>query len=530
MAHIKLPTLLLLTAVIIGVTLRIGLAASKHTITHDETISYLGAAANLGAYHDVIDGAAPNGTWAPAADWKQFIIPTTPFQFSQISWDQADNDIHPPLYFWLLHLWMLLVGVQTWTGASLNILFFLAGLFALYGLARDALGSNLEAAAATLIWAISPAVLKMSSQARHYELFGLSTVVFVWLLSRYADPARQPTWRSWLLLTLITAVGTLTHYHFALVVAGAVILYLAKWLRMKPRRFLSGTAAILSGYGLMFLLHPSIWLSFEELLGRQEAEARYLSSGIDIMRRLYAIGDTFTRFWIYGRIPQVTLFIVAVASLIWAASFYLKNRSRLQKRLQPINRSGKELLWFFLWLFGWTIGLYLTFISPIHAMMPRHMGAIWPFYALLPVFLARLWPRQQNRLLLTISGIVLLSGILFTIQTIRTNQQMPDNTAVLAGAGGILIDTVERGIAPHFYWPIPDETAVFIAPQAELPALQSAWLSQLPDGAIYINDLSYDNDVDGRDQILALLARRFELIPVPGGVWGWGQIYLLREK
>jgi uncharacterized membrane protein len=530
MARIKLPTLLLLTAVIIGVALRVGLAASKQTITHDEMISYLGATANLGAYHDVIDGAAPNRTWATAADWKQFITPTAPFHFSQISWDQADNDIHPPLYFWLLHLWMLLVGVQPWTGASLNIFFFVAGLFALHGLARAALGSELEAAAVTLIWAVSPAVLMMSSQARHYELFGLSAILFVWLLSRYTDPARQPDWRAWLMLTLVTAVGTLTHYHFALVAAGAVIFYLAQWLRLKPRRFLSGTAAILAGYGLMFLLHPSILLSFEELAGRQAAEARYLSTGIDIMRRLYAIGDTFTRFWIYGRIPQVILFIFAVASLIWATFFYLKNRTRWQKRLQPVNGRGKELLWIFLWLFGWTIGLYLTFISPIHAMMPRHMGAIWPFYALLPVFLARLWPRQQKRILLTIGSIVLLSGILFTIQTIRANQQMPDNTAVLAGASSILIDTVERGIAPRLYWPIPDETAVFIAPQAELPALQSHWLDQLSDGAIYINDLEYDNDENGRDQILAILAQRFEPVPVPGGVWELGHIYLLREK
>lgn len=530
MARIKLPTLLLLTAVIIGLTLRIGLAASKRTVTHDEMISYLGATANLGTYQVVVDGAAPNATWAPSADWKQFITLSTPFNFSQISWDQADNDIHPPLYFWLLHLWMLLVGVQPWTGASLNIFFFVAGLFALHGLAKSALQNDLEAAATALIWAISPAVLMMSSQARHYELFGLSAVLFVWLLSRYADPVRQPDWRTWLLLALVTAVGTLTHYHFALVAAGAVIFYLAKWLRMKPRRFLSGTAAILSGYGLLFLLHPGILLSFEELVGRQAAEARYLSTGIDIMRRLYAIGDTFTRFWIYGRILQAALFIFIIASLIWGASFYLKNRSRWQKWLQFVNSSGKEMLWLFLWLFGWTIGLYLTFISPIHAMMPRHMGAIWPFYALLPVFLARLWPQQQNRILLTISGIVLLSGILFTIQTIRTNQQMPDNTAVLAEAGSILIDTVERGIAPRLFWPIPDETAVFIAPQAELPALQSRWLDQLPDGSIYINDLEYDNDENGRDQILAILSQRFEVVPLPGGVWELGNIYLLREK
>jgi hypothetical protein len=59
--------------------------------------------------------------------------------------------------------------------------------------------------------------------------------------------------------------------------------------------------------------------------------------------------------------------------------------------------------------------------------------------------------------------------------------------------------------------------------------MQSLWLNQLPDGAIYISDLSYDNDEEGRDQILDILAQRFDLSPM-GKVWDLGNIYLLQEK
>ena len=530
MTRLNRPTQLLLTAVIVGVTLRAGLAVSKKTVTHDEMISYLGASANLGAYHQVINGAWPNGTWVAAAEWKHFITPGTPYNFNQIGWDQADNDIHPPLYFWLLHLWILAVGVHPWTGASLNIFFFAIGLFFLYKFARDSLGNDLEAAAAVMIWSVSPAVLAMSSQARHYELFGLSTIIFIWLFRQYMDPAQQPIWPLWLLLVVATAVGTLTHFHFALVVCGAVLIFFVKSQRTMPLRLLGSITAILGGYGMMLLLHPHLLLSIRELVGRQVTEARYLSTGIDMMRRVYALGDTFTRFWIYGRVLQTIIFIFALASLIWLALLFLKRRTYFAKHYQKVTATGQDSLLLFLWLSGWTILLYLTFITPIHAMKPRHMAAIWPFYALLPVFVTRLWPQRQKQLLLTICGVVLVSGILSTRHTILSNQQMPDNTAVLAQANAVIIDTVKRGIAPRLYWPIPDNTPVFIAPQTELAIMEPDWIDQLPNGTIYINDLSYDNDVNGRDQILAGLARRFEPVPVPGGVWGWGNIYLLREK
>ncbi len=530
MTRVKVPALLILTAVIIGILLRVNLAANKKTVTHDEIISYLVANGNMGAYEMVINGSPPGETWSSAADWKHFITHITPFAFRQISRDLAEYDIHPPLYFWLLHMWMLAVGIHPWTGATLNSILFLAGLLSLYGLAKNVLDDNLEAAVSAFIWAISPAVLTMSSQARHYELFGLSAVLFVWLLNRYTNPNHQPNRRSWLLLTLATALGALTHYHFALVVVGAGLLFLVKQWGIASRRFISGTAAILTGYVLMGLLHPGFLTSWQQLAQRQKLEARYLSTGIDILRRLYATVDTFTGFWIYGLLLQTILFILFITSLIWVISFYLKNRDRLQNRLQLVNRKGMEMLWLLLWIGGWTLLLYITFISPIHAMEPRHMAVVWPFYALLPVFLTRLWPHQQTRLLLIICGVVLVSGIVSTIQTIRTARQIPDNTTVLTAANNILIDTLERGIAPHLFWPIPDETAVFIAPQAKMPAIQSAWLDQLQDGDVYINDMSYENNINGRDQILDILAQHFELILLPGGVEGFGSIYLLREK
>ncbi len=97
-------------------------------------------------------------------------------------------------------------------------------------------------------------------------------------------------------------------------------------------------------------------------------------------------------------------------------------------------------------------------------------------------------------------------------------------TAVIIGI------TLRMGLAATKQTVTHDEMISYQVTTANLPALQSRWLSQLPNGAIYISDLSYDNDVNGRGQILAILSQRFEVVPVPGGVWGLGQIYLLQEN
>ena len=106
---------------IFSAALRIAGTAGKKTIDPDEGISYMAATGHLGEYFGV-DDQSPYGTWVEASDWKRFIQIEEKFCFKQISSDLARHDIHPPLYFWLLHLWSLIFGVHLWTGPSLNIM------------------------------------------------------------------------------------------------------------------------------------------------------------------------------------------------------------------------------------------------------------------------------------------------------------------------------------------------------------------------------------------------------------------------
>ena len=70
--------------------------------------------------------------------------------------------MHPPLYFGLLHGWLLVAGDDVWAGRALNLVFAALTVLGIYGLARALGFKSLEGALAALVWAVSPAVVGIS--------------------------------------------------------------------------------------------------------------------------------------------------------------------------------------------------------------------------------------------------------------------------------------------------------------------------------------------------------------------------------
>jgi len=133
----KLSFFILLIGIVAGIGLRINAISRKSTLSHDESISYLSATGHQGEYSFITSKKIkPYGQWSSASEWKRFILPEKRFCFNKIGSDLARYDIHPPLYFWMLHLWSLLFGVHLWTGPSLNLLFVLVTTFFLFSLAK----------------------------------------------------------------------------------------------------------------------------------------------------------------------------------------------------------------------------------------------------------------------------------------------------------------------------------------------------------------------------------------------------------
>lgn len=515
----KSAALVLIAAGCLSIGLRCIVILKKTTLEHDDGISFLAATGHQDAYDEAIQGKAPLGNWARALEWKSFLKADSRFCFKNIGRDLAATDVHPPLYFWILHVWILLVGTHLWTGPALNAIFGLLCMFFLFLLARKALGGGTKAAFAVLIWSLSPAVLSTSSQTRPYELLAMLTILFSWRAMIFLENGKEKT-KSWetVFLTVLAALGLLSHYTFILIIGAWVVLAFAKRKRVQKSRLWAAGAAVGSGIVLFLAVHP---LFYQSII-RESRERQPFSLG-ELPLRIKQSGLALVSFFSIQTIPQYFLLGIFAAS---ALTYFWVRRRR-----SPGNASGMSARGVQSkdvspagFLFGWTAGvsilLYILSLVPRHAMEPRYLSLVWPFLAILIVSLVDKIPGKKPVWV----ALVFLAGytILGSLPVLSAVSVKPGAAGLLSSAQKIVIDNPARGILPRIIWHVPDETEVFIAGQEKLLAEQSAWLPELGPGDFIVSELSYGNSADKRERLLDLLRGRFEIAFRPGGVYGLG--------
>jgi mannosyltransferase len=165
----------------------------------------------------------------------------------QITQDAA-YDIHPPLYYWLLHLWTGVFGTSEAALRSLSAVLGIGLVLGVFSLGRGLYGDAAGLAAA-FISALAPFQVYYSQEARMYILLALESAIAVllfWRLlvqeGRLLSPEGQASARrlrllppTGQLLTITWAAGLYTHYEFPLMMALMTALYLF-WVWLTWRR------------------------------------------------------------------------------------------------------------------------------------------------------------------------------------------------------------------------------------------------------------------------------------------------------
>lgn len=141
------------------------------------------------------------------------------------------GDIHPPLYYYLLHFWGLAAGWSEFSAAFLSLFFGVLLIALVYRVAREWVGTNVALIASFLI-AISPYNLWYSQEVRMYTLgaaLGLASVYFfVRLLQAEQKTAglafhvsrfKVLVSRDLAAYVLVSAAGMYTLYYFAFLLA-----------------------------------------------------------------------------------------------------------------------------------------------------------------------------------------------------------------------------------------------------------------------------------------------------------------------
>ena len=403
------------------------------------------------------------GRWVPAAEWQRLWTSEGLEDVDNIAPDLATYDVHPPLYFGLLHGWLILFEDDLRAGRALNLVFAILTMLGIYGLARAVGFRRIEGALAALVWSVSPAVVGISSITRQYDLVALTAVLLVWGLVRvtaaddFRSEAKKPhaawRWFDVVWLAAATAAALLTHYQAALLVAGAAVYSIVAHRRAaragRQRSWWPPFAGL--GAGVVVAGLAADWT---RAVGTERAML-VPPSLAGLVEKLAGIGDTA------GQAAGVPGTVAAVALLAVAAAFAIpRSRRTLIARLREARP-------------GWrTIALLPGRDRGGHPAaepaVPQHAAAAQSQVpgdglAVRRVPAARGVRAVAARPLHAHGGPAAGCWPWSASLLPPVGAGDPLQIGKLADADAVIIDSVGVGRLPRFLWSVPADTPVFVA-------------------------------------------------------------------
>jgi hypothetical protein len=506
--------LLVLALCVVGFT-HFELARTKKVLDHDESISVLGATG-----HDVTFETARiafSNKWVPVSEWQRYLRVENPFDFASVERGVASTDVAPPLYYWILHVWLSALGTATTTAMLLNIPFAVLTALAITALVRRATGSFVLGAAAALGWALTPQAWQLSSMGRQYDLLALCSVVLVWQMLRFLDEGASPIWDT-VLLGLAIAAGMLTQYYFALTVV-SVVMVVGFAARRRYARYLVWRLLLAVGLAvvLFFALNPDFVQAFRNMHDRLPGAPTVAAfwQRVSLVTWTFIPGGTNTvKAWAVSigrmapflRARGIAVMVCLVILAVLAFAYTRRNR------LRPFSFDAGATLFVGLWTSGVTLLLYLGFVSPPWAMGTRYMAAAWALGAPATVIILDAFPRRAVPWVVSVwLGLMLWASLVPILGLIATPHPTLGN---LSGVKHVVIDTNRRGFVLRYLLELPSTAQVYVGNEPDLAANPAPWLPQLQPGDLYVRipGASGPNPVPLRD----VMAGRFALEPIPG--------------
>ena len=221
-------------------------------------------------------------------------------------------DVHPPLYYQLLYVWVRVFGTGERAVRSLSALFYLFSIFAVYGIGRALYGTR-TALLCAAIYLCSPLAILSAQFARMYALLSLLSILSTWLYFQFGVtlpqksprgmnaeegppvPGNTPDCRDgrprsaaptveffedltseaklfgvkphdsrllFVLYILVNVLGTFTHIAFFFVLFAQIVFHLLFYRRTRIKAFAAAIAISLLPY--MFLWAPVLLRQFSK--------------------------------------------------------------------------------------------------------------------------------------------------------------------------------------------------------------------------------------------------------------------------
>ena len=299
-----------------------------------------------------------------------------------IWWDEARNievatrplariagspelDIHPPVYFYSLHLWTSTLGTTAFATRLFSAVFGTLTAALTYRLARSLAPGpvgRLSGLLALVLAAFAPFLLAEAQETRMYTFTWAllaAGALSVWQATQ--AKSKRKAWLWWLAFAALSAASLLAHYATALILVTWAFWLLIWALRGPDRLARLGTLALVGLVTILFCL-PALSIALRQIPGYQNPNLTLpgVGSYLGQLARAFTLGEYAPpTAWLWGR-------------WLW---LLLPLGGAILALRSPHHRAKLGLL--ALWLFGGLTAYYLL-LTRQSAFNPRYISFVLP--------------------------------------------------------------------------------------------------------------------------------------------------------
>lgn len=327
-------------------------------------------------------------------------------------WKNQAGDVHPPLYYAILHTISSFFpgNYSVWFSGSINIIFALLTLYVLRKLAGIMFQTPIMRDLASVMFVFSAAILSATSFLRMYIIAVFFTTLITYFFVKMAD--EQWIWRHYFFLFATSVLSALTHYYCVVYLVFICAVYGVWLLKKKTWKHLAafvGTMA-LSGVSSIAIFPAMLEHVFSGYRGANSIDNFTNTSLSDYLDRLTYFYGVFNQNLFGSVLTYIIVFLVIIAVLTLMARAELTSPmpKKVQKNELEILRWCliviPTLLYFFL----------IAKIAVYHSeryMVPIYVTSIISFMGLIDYVSKKHIPAStQNIFLCCICAIALING------------------------------------------------------------------------------------------------------------------------
>ena len=295
-----LKYLIIIILILIGI--RVYFGYQKEDFFMDETFSY--TLMNMKEGAGMIQTAPElNNTWISGDKIKDMLTVSTDeiLRYDTVYYNQT-QDVHPPLYYFLLHTASALSfgNFTKWTGIILNIIIFVGICTVLYIIGKKIFKSTIWALVLVAIYGVSTGGVFSTIFIRMYELLIFFVLLYlnkvIDILKKNVIENESISKKDMIELITIFVFGMFTHYHFIIisVLISAILFIIMLFKKVKLSRILTYVGINILGLLIYSAIYPSFYIHmFGTHRGTESAgNLLNLSDYVDRIKNTMKVFDT----------------------------------------------------------------------------------------------------------------------------------------------------------------------------------------------------------------------------------------------